>query len=205
MPTEPSLLGAASRDSAHSEAMPATGDLRSLAPGRLSARDPASASSPPPHLAGRSTRLFFAKALMALMPLALPASAQEQSAGSSSDGERLFDSYCSACHQYDDEGMGEAPPLESSPWVVGPSKRLVLILLHGVSGRIELNGRIYDREMPGFGRTLSDQETAALATYTRQRFGAAEPNVTAVEVKRIRDEHADRTEYWPADELLELR
>ena len=142
---------------------------------------------------------------MALMPLALPAVAQEQGAGSTSDGERLFDSYCSACHQYDDEGMGEAPPLANSPWVVGPSKRLVLVVLHGVSGRIELNGRTYDREMPGFGRILSDQQTAALATYTRQRFGAAEPLVTPDEVKRIRQEHADRTEYWPASELLELR
>ena len=142
---------------------------------------------------------------MALMPLALPAGAQEQSAGPTSDGERLFDSYCSACHQYDDDGMGQAPPLANSPWVVGPRRRLILIVLHGVSGRIELNGRIYDREMPGFGRILSDQQTAALATYTRQRFGAAEPLVTSDEVKRIRQEHADRTEYWPASELLELR
>lgn len=205
MPTELSLLVASFRDASHNENMQAAGDLPSLALGRLSAIDSARASLPSPHLAGRSTRQFCAKALLTLMPLALTAGAQEQSAESTNDGERLFDSYCSACHQYDDEGMGEAPPLENSPWVVGPSERLVLILLHGVSGRIELNGRIYDREMPGFGRILSDQETAALATYTRQRFGAAEPNVTPDEVKRIRGKHADRTEYWPADELLELR
>ena len=142
---------------------------------------------------------------MALATIGIATSAQEPEAGPKSDGERLFESHCSACHQYDDQGMGEAPPLKNSPWVVGPSKRLVLILLHGVSGRMELAGRVYDREMPGFGQILSDQETAALATYTRRRFGAAEPNVTPAEVKRIRNEHADRSTYWPADELLELR
>ena len=143
--------------------------------------------------------------LLTLVTAALPIRAQDQDAGSASLGERLFDSYCSACHQYDDQGMGEAPPLENSPWVVGPSERLVRILLHGISGRIEIGGRVYDREMPGFGRILSDRDAAALATYTRRRFGAHEPSVTPAEVKRIRDEHADRTAYWPADELLELR
>ena len=162
------------------------------------------ADLPSPPLASKSKWLFIARTLLALATIGIAASAQEPEAGPKSDGERLFDSYCSACHQYDDQGMGEAPPLKNSPWVVGPSKRLVLILLHGISGRIELGGRVYDREMPGFGHTLSDHETAALATYTRQRFGAAEPNVTANEVKRIRDEHAHRTAYWPASELLEL-
>jgi mono/diheme cytochrome c family protein len=133
------------------------------------------------------------------------ASAQQQGESAPNRGERLFESHCSACHQYDDQGMGEAPPLEDSPWVVGPSERLVRILLHGITGRIELGGRVYDREMPGFGRILSDTDVAALATYTRSRFGADEPPVTPAEVKRIRDQHAGRTAYWPADELLELR
>jgi mono/diheme cytochrome c family protein len=142
---------------------------------------------------------------LTFVTVALPVNAQNQDASSASAGERLFDSYCSACHQYDDQGMGEAPPLEDSPWVVGPSERLIRILLHGISGRIEIGGRVYDREMPGFGRILSNRDVAALATYTRQRFGAVEPSVTPAEVKRIRDKHADRTAYWPADELLELR
>ena len=120
-------------------------------------------------------------------------------------GERLFDSHCSACHQYDNQGMGEAPPLENSPWVTGPAERLVRVLLHGVTGRIEIGGRVYDREMPGFGRVLSDEEVANLATYTRSRFGADDATVTEDEVARIRREHADRTEYWPADELLRIR
>ncbi len=101
--------------------------------------------------------------------------------------------------------MGEAPPLEGAPWVIGPPERLVLIVLHGVKGRIELGGKTYDREMPGFGRSLSDSEVAALVTYARSRFGADEREVSATEVARIRKQHEGRTEYWPADELLRLR
>ncbi|MDE0107956.1 MAG: cytochrome c [Bryobacterales bacterium] len=148
---------------------------------------------------------LYAKALLLLIAAAAQSSAQQQGANAPNRGERLFESHCSACHQYDDQGMGEAPPLEDSPWVVGPSERLVRILLHGISGRIELRGRVYDREMPGFGRVLSDADVAALATYTRSRFRADNPRVTPAEVKRIRDQHAGRTAYWQAGELLELR
>lgn len=121
------------------------------------------------------------------------------------EGRALFDSHCSACHQYDDSGTGEAPPLDRSPWVAGPPERLIRILLHGVSGRIEVNGKIYDREMPGFGGVLSDRQIASLATYTRNRFGAGDGAVTPAAVKRIRERHAGRARYWPADELLEIR
>lgn len=120
--------------------------------------------------------------------------------------KRLFDSYCSACHQYDGQSMGEAPPLDDSPWVAGPSERLIRILLHGVKGRMVVQGRAYDREMPGFGKILSDRELAALATYVRERFGAAEAKpVTVTDIERVREAHPGRTEYWPASELLELR
>lgn len=153
----------------------------------------------------KATRRLWAKALPFLLALVCDSSAQQQVVSASNRGERLFESHCSACHQYDDQGMGEAPPLEDSPWVIGPSERLVRILLHGITGRIELSGRVYDREMPGFGRSLSDADVAALASYTRSRFGADDPHVEPAEVKRIRDEHAGRTAYWRADELLELR
>ena len=155
--------------------------------------------------APKAKQRLYAKALLLLIAAAAQSSAQQQGANAPNRGERLFESHCSACHQYDDQGMGEAPPLEDSPWVVGPSERLVRILLHGISGRIELRGRVYDREMPGFGKVLSDADVAALATYTRSRFRADNPRVTPADVKRIRDEHAGRTAYWQAGELLELR
>ena len=143
-------------------------------------------------------------AAAALLANAQAPPSQHEESGADS-GQRLFESYCSACHQYDRQGMGEAPPLDSSPWVAGPPERLIRIVLHGVEGRIEIEGKVYDREMPGFGGTLSDRQTAALATYARSRFGAGPEPVPVAEVRRVRQAHAGRTRYWPASKLLELR
>jgi len=67
-------------------------------------------------------------------------------------GSVQFQSYCAACHQYDGQRMGEAPPLAGSPWVTGPEERLIKIVLHGVHGPMQVDGKIYDQEMPVIGR-----------------------------------------------------
>lgn len=118
-------------------------------------------------------------------------------------GERHFASYCAACHQYDGQGMGDAPPLDaSSPWVTGPPDRLIKIVLHGVRGKMEIGERIYDREMPGFAKMLSDQQIAALLTYVRVRFAGASMPVSTADVERVRTANHDRTAYWSVEELL---
>src|SRR5260370_10590279 len=78
-----------------------------------------------------------------------------------------FQSYCAACHQYDGQRMGEAPPLAGSPWVTGPEERLIKIVLHGVHGPMQVDGKTYDQEMPGFGRILSDSHLASLLSFLR--------------------------------------
>src|SRR5882724_1156013 len=87
-------------------------------------------------------------------------------------GSVQFQSYCAACHQYDGQRMGEAPPLAGSPWVTGPEDRLIKIVLHGVHGPMQIEGKTYDQEMPGFGRILSDAEVASLLSFVRRRFAA---------------------------------
>jgi mono/diheme cytochrome c family protein len=79
--------------------------------------------------------------------------------------------------------------------------RLIKIVLHGVRGRIEMSGKTFDREMPGFGPVLSDADVASLLSFVRGRFGAGEP-VSAEAVRRVRVATAARTEYWTVDELL---
>lgn len=164
-----------------------------------------SGSCPPIEALLRSLGFSPPRWLLLAILLAAPASSVYSQDSGPDGGQRLFDSFCSACHQYDDQGMGEAPPLEGAPWVAGPAERLIRIILHGVSGRIEMDGKVYDREMPGFGKVLSDGQTASLATYVRKRFAQVTIPVTPAEVRRIRQEHAQRSAYWPADELLEIR
>ena len=117
-------------------------------------------------------------------------------------GGTKFQSYCAACHQYDSQGVGEAPPLEGSSWVVGPQDRFIKIVLHGVRGKMEIAGKTYDREMPGFGQILSDEEIASLLSYVRGRFGGLGTPIEPRTVSEIRSEHEGRTDYWSVDELL---
>ena len=118
-------------------------------------------------------------------------------------GRISFQSYCAACHQYDGQGMGDAPPLAGSPWVTGPEDRLIRIVLHGLRGRLEVYGKTYDQEMPGFGQILSDADIAVLLSYIRRHFGAPSEAVTAATVGKVRVANQTRTRYWSVEELLE--
>lgn len=118
-------------------------------------------------------------------------------------GQLEFQRYCAACHQYDGQGMGDAPALAGSPWVTGPESRLIRIVLHGVRGPMVVDGKSYDREMPGFGQVLADGQIVSLLSYVRRQFGAPSEPVKAEMVSQIRAENQTRTEYWRVDELLE--
>jgi mono/diheme cytochrome c family protein len=118
-------------------------------------------------------------------------------------GTIQFQSFCAACHQYDGQGAGEAPPLDGSPWVTGPETRLINIVLNGVHGPMEVSGKTYDQEMPGFGRILSDADAASLLSFVRKRFGAPSEPITRATVNQVRAANQDRTEYWNVQELLQ--
>src|SRR5712692_8436974 len=118
-------------------------------------------------------------------------------------GRIQFQSYCAACHQYDGQRMGDAPALAGSQWVTGPASRLIRIVLHGVRGPMVVDGKTYDREMPGFGQILSDTQVVSLLSYVRKHFGAPSEPITAEMVGRVRAANQTRTQYWRVDELLE--
>ena len=120
----------------------------------------------------------------------------------SEPGIAQFQSYCAACHQYDGQGAGDAPPLDRSPWVTGPDERLIKIVLHGVRGPMQIAGIAYDREMPGFGPILSDADVASLLSFVRRRFGGPGEPITPEAVARVRAANRLRTDYWSVEELL---
>ncbi len=138
---------------------------------------------------------------MASLPVVIAGLAAAQAA--EKPGEKTFRDYCAACHQYDGQGMGEAPPLHASPWVDGPAEPLVKIVLHGVRGRMQLHGEVYDREMPGFGSILADKAVADLLSFVRASFNEQGKPVSEAEVRRIRKQNEGRTEYWRVNELLD--
>jgi len=118
-------------------------------------------------------------------------------------GRIQFQSYCAACHRDDGQGEGAVPPLAGSLWVTGPETRLIKIVLHGVRGPMNISGKAYDLEMPGFGQILSNADVASLLSYVRRRFGALSESVTPAAVSRVRAAHPTRMHYWSVEELLQ--
>jgi mono/diheme cytochrome c family protein len=89
--------------------------------------------------------------------------------------------------------------------VTGPESRLIKIALQGVRGKIEVNGRTYNLEMPGFGKVLTDDEIAGLLSFVRGNWGGARAPITAASVDRVRAATRERTDYWTVQELLDDR
>lgn len=125
-------------------------------------------------------------ALSGLLIASAPAEAQ-------ADGAKVYATVCSSCHQATGQGVpGAFPPLAGSEWVTGDETRIVKIILHGVTGEIDVAGEMFAGMMPPWGGGLDDAEIAAVATYVRSNFGNEAPAVTAETVKRIRAEFASR-------------
>ncbi len=100
-------------------------------------------------------------------------------------GMILYETNCAACHQKNGEGLGEAfPPLAKSDYLMARKDKGVGIPVHGLSGKITVNGKTYDGVMPQI--QLSDDEIASILTYVRNSWGNKGDLVTAKEVKDAR-------------------
>ncbi|MEO5891323.1 MAG: PVC-type heme-binding CxxCH protein [Ferruginibacter sp.] len=116
------------------------------------------------------------------------------------------DGYCITCHQPDGKGLEAAgfPPLTGSKWVLGSDERLIKIVLKGVYGPIEVNGKKYPGQVPmtPFGGLLKDEELADVLTYIRNSFGNNAPPVSADKVKQVRAAITTKTGFYTPEELL---
>ena len=118
------------------------------------------------------------------------------------DGAKIYATTCTACHQASGLGVpGQFPPLAGSEWVTGSEERLVLIILHGIVGEIEVEGETFTGAMPTWGPTFKDEELAAVATYVRRSWGNKAAPISTATVTRIRLATASRTKPWTAAEL----
>jgi glucose/arabinose dehydrogenase len=100
-------------------------------------------------------------------------------------GQRLYNQYCASCHKQNGEGVAEVfPPLKGTGQVQD-KEQLISIMLKGLSGKIEVNGKSYDQHMPAMA-FLTDTQLAEVATYVRQSFGNQLSAVAGEDVKTIR-------------------
>ena len=132
----------------------------------------------------------------------LRTTAQAAAPGAAVDGGAIFAANCAACHQANGHGLpGVFPPLAGSEWVVGDPKVLANILLHGVSGKIEVAGQSFDGMMPAFAQ-LSDAEIAGVLTHIRSTWGNQAEAISADFIASEREAGSARTTPFEGGEAL---
>ena len=85
--------------------------------------------------------------------------------------------------------------------------RLAAIILHGLSGPIHVNGKLYqlNNEMPGLinNNSISDQDIADIIKFTQNAFAQEPKGISADEVKKLRDKKPLNGGLFNEKELLE--
>jgi mono/diheme cytochrome c family protein len=115
-----------------------------------------------------------------------------------------FYAQCAACHGASGKGTpGLAPALANSPWVLGPPEWLGRIILQGMNGPVEIEGKIWNGVMPPHGhlQELDDETLAGLMIYMRRAWGHKANPVRVDVVRDIRQSSEGRSDPWTVAEL----
>jgi mono/diheme cytochrome c family protein len=103
-------------------------------------------------------------------------------------GANLYMQNCESCHV--DTGIGYPPylpPLAGNPPVMDPDPAsLINIILNG-SSRLIVDGTPDAYRMPGYRKSLNDQQIADIVTFMREGWGNNASEVTAEQVADLRD------------------
>lgn len=100
-------------------------------------------------------------------------------------GKDVYAAQCISCHQEQGEGLEDVfPPLAKSDYLMADKTRSIKQTLHGVSGEIKVNGKMYSGEMTGFD--LTDEEVSDVLNYIRNSWGNKGAAVTPQEVAAAR-------------------
>lgn len=121
-------------------------------------------------------------------------------------GAQLFRQICAACHGINGEGAdGVAPPLMNSEWVVNSPEKLGLIILHGLSGPVHVNGKRYEfnQAMPGLNgnANLSDKDISDVITYITNAFSRTPQWVKPEKIRKLRDKKSENGGEYTEQEL----
>jgi mono/diheme cytochrome c family protein len=123
-------------------------------------------------------------------------------------GKKAYLSACVNCHQASGQGVaGVYPPLAGSAWVTGNEERVIRVLLHGLSGPVDVEGTAYNGAMPAFGKVTgggfnwSEEKVSHVLTYIRQEWGNKAAPVTKDKVAEVLSTEKARASAWTQAEL----
>jgi len=155
-------------------------------------------------------RLWFIAAIVAAnvagaQSKAKPAGASATASKGPVDGKKVFATICLVCHQVNGEGIEEKyPPLAGSELATDDDGKIIRIILHGLTGPVEVQGTTFEGLMPPWGPTLKDAEIAAVASYVRSAWGNKGAPVSTARVTAIRAATKSRKTPWTAAELARV-
>jgi len=101
------------------------------------------------------------------------------------EGKRLYDVYCSNCHQKDGVGLARLyPPLKNSDYLLPNKDKVICGIRYGQKGEIIVNGISFSQEMPPIPN-ITDLEIAEIATFVYTEFADSVQIITINEVREI--------------------
>ncbi len=124
-------------------------------------------------------------------------------------GYKMYRNICAACHGIDGAGIdGLAPPLIESEYVKGSTERLALIILHGLSGPVHVNGKLYDMNgvMPGLANNsdITDKDVQDIISYLNNAFSNKYEDISLEKIKSLRAIKPKKNNTFSEKELLKL-
>jgi nitrite reductase (NO-forming) len=81
------------------------------------------------------------------------------------------------------------PPLAKSDLIAADPKRPIDILLHGLTGKVTVNGKEYNSVMPPMTQ-LNDDEIANILTFVLNSWGNPGGRITVEDVAKVRAQPA---------------
>jgi len=122
-------------------------------------------------------------------------------------GKRIFKHICATCHGINGDGISNlAPPFKNSEYISKSLDRLALVILHGLSGPIHVNGVRYNLNatMPGLNNNSdhSNKDIQNLIRYIRSEFSEKEGNISLKRINYLRKQKPKNGVY-SEKELLE--
>lgn len=124
-------------------------------------------------------------------------------------GNLMFKTICQTCHGADGDGIQSlAPPLNHSEIVTGRKERLIAIVLYGLTGPVEVNGKLYKApeisgDMPGIVSSdeFSEADIAQLLSFIRNAWGNKADRITVQDVQKIKQQYKGRQKSFTMEEL----
>ena len=105
--------------------------------------------------------------------------------GNRDPGVYQFEMNCQSCHLTDGRGLEEViPPLANSDWLKTHQDTLPCIIRHGLEGKIVVNGKEYENQMPG-NKKLTEGQMLNIINYINNKWGNDYERMTLLKLHKI--------------------